>query len=65
MQSHETALCVAAYGGHTEAVRILLAAGADVNAQGTVSLHDDTLQHRLTQSRQCVMDAWAKWGMKA
>ena len=34
-----TALILASYRGHAEAVRILLAAGADVNAKGRVSLH--------------------------
>ena len=34
-----TALNLASVQGHAEAVRILLAAGAHVNAKGTVSLH--------------------------
>jgi len=39
----DTALISASEQGHAEAVRILLAAGADVNAKGRVSLGTDAI----------------------
>ena len=39
----DTALIYASDEGHVEAVRILLAAGADVNAKGRVSLHRESV----------------------
>jgi len=46
----DTALISASEQGHAEAVRILLAAGADVNAKGRVSLHHE---FRVLLSAEC------------
>ena len=37
LQIHQTPLHLAAFGGHTDIVKILIEKGADVNAKGEVS----------------------------
>jgi len=51
---HKTALGRASLRGHLEVVRVLLAAGADVNAKGLVSLH--LLHFRVPTVVRCIKE---------